>query len=127
MEGWPLRENCPVKQIVIENPAINSPFREPGRHFMFTDEGISGEAKNYVPDFIACLDDGHGPNDLLNLLIEVTGEKKKDKAAKVSAARTLWVPAVNNHGGFGRWEFIETADPWDAENLIRSFLKVSNE
>jgi len=63
-----------------------------------------------------------GPDDLLNLLVEVTGEKKKDKAAKVAAARTLWVPAVNNHGGFGRWAFVEVADPWDAENLIRGIL-----
>ena len=51
----------------------------------------------------------------------MTGEKKKDKAAKVATARTLWVPAVNNHGGFGRWAFIEIADPWDAENTIRGF------
>jgi len=83
---------------------------------------FGGEAKNYVPDFIACLDDGHGPDDLLNLLIEVTGEKKKDKAAKVATARTLWVPAVNNHGGFGRWAFIEIADPWDAANTTRAML-----
>jgi hypothetical protein len=80
---------------------------------------LNGEARNYIPDFIACIDDGHGPDDLLNLLIEVTGENKKDKAAKVSAARTLWVPAVNNHGGFGRWTFIEITDPWDAGNTIR--------
>jgi hypothetical protein len=32
-----------VKQVVIENPVINSPFREPGRHFKFTDEGITNE------------------------------------------------------------------------------------
>jgi type III restriction enzyme len=108
-----------VKQVVIENPVINSPFREPDRHFKFTDEGISGEAKNYVPAFIARIDDGHGLDDLLNLLIEVTAEKKKDKAAKVSTARTLWVPAVNNHGGFARWRFIEVDDPWNAENQIR--------
>ncbi len=80
---------------------------------------LNGEERQYVPDFIACLDDGHGPDDLLNLLIEVTGEKKKDKAAKVATARTLWVPAVNNHGGFGRWAFIEIDDPWDAQNLLR--------
>ena len=43
IEGWSLRENCPVKQVVIENPVINSPFREPGRHFKFTDEGITYE------------------------------------------------------------------------------------
>ena len=83
---------------------------------------LSGEEKNYIPDFIACVNDGHGPDDLLNLIVEVTGEKKKDKAAKVATARTLWVPAINNHGGFRRWEFIEVADPWDAKNLIRGFL-----
>ncbi len=60
--------------------------------------------------------------DLLHLIVEVTGEKKKDKAAKVATARTLWVPAINNHGGFGRWAFIEVADPWDAKNIIRANL-----
>jgi type III restriction enzyme len=84
---------------------------------------LNGEEKNYIPDFIACIDDGHGPDDLLNLIVEVTGEKKKDKAAKVATARTLWVPAINNHGGYGRWGFIEIADPWDSQNLIRGFLK----
>ena len=32
-----------MKQVVIENPVINSPFREPGRHFKFTDDGITNE------------------------------------------------------------------------------------
>ena len=84
---------------------------------------LNGEEKNYIPDFIACIDDGRGPDDLMNLIVEVTGEKKKDKAAKVATARALWVPAINNHGGFGRWKFIEVADPWDAQNLIRGFLR----
>jgi type III restriction enzyme len=84
---------------------------------------LNGEERNYIPDFIACIDDGHGPDDLLSLIVEVTGEKKKDKAAKVATARTLWVPAINNHGGFGRWAFVEVADPWDAKNFIRGFLK----
>ena len=84
---------------------------------------LNGEEHNYIPDYIACIDDGHGRDDLLNLIVEVTGEKKKDKIAKVATARTLWVPAVNNHGGFGRWAFIEIADPWNAENLIRTSLR----
>jgi type III restriction enzyme len=83
---------------------------------------LNGEEHQYIPDFIACTDDGRGPDDLLNLLVEVTGEKKKDKAAKVATARTLWTPAVNNHGGFGRWAFIEIADPWDAQRVIRQSL-----
>ncbi|MEI7989844.1 MAG: DEAD/DEAH box helicase family protein, partial [Chloroflexota bacterium] len=84
---------------------------------------LSGEEKNYIPDFIACIDDGNGMNNLLNLLVEVSGENRKDKAAKVATARTLWVPAVNHHSGFGRWDFIEITDPWDAENSIRAMIK----
>jgi type III restriction enzyme len=127
-----------VKQVVIENPVINSPFREPDQHFKFTDEVVryvknhnlgfsipytlNGEARNYVPDFLACIDNGHGPDNLLNLLIEVTGENKKDKAAKVATARTLWVPAVDNYGGFGRWDFIEIDDPWNAQSLVHGAI-----
>ena len=51
------------------------------------------------------------------------GERKKDKAAKVATARTLWVPAINGHGGFGRWAFIEISDPWDAKNTIRATIQ----
>jgi type III restriction enzyme len=83
---------------------------------------INGEEKNYYPDFIVRIDDGHGQEDLLNLIIEVTGEKKKDKAAKVETARALWVPAINNHGGFGRWAFLEIDDPWDSINAINRFV-----
>ena len=28
---------------IIENPILNSPFREPDRHWRFTDEGITNE------------------------------------------------------------------------------------
>jgi type III restriction enzyme len=84
---------------------------------------LNGEERSYYPDYIVRIDDGHGPDDLLNLLIEVTGEKKKDKAVKVATAHDLWVPALNNHGGFGRWAFLEVSDPWDAQNLIRAALR----
>jgi hypothetical protein len=32
-----------VKQVVIENPVINSPLKEPSNHFRFTEEGITDE------------------------------------------------------------------------------------
>jgi len=28
---------------IIENPTLNSPFREPERHWRFTEEGITNE------------------------------------------------------------------------------------
>ena len=32
-----------MEQVVIENPVINSPFKEPVRHFQFTEDGITNE------------------------------------------------------------------------------------
>jgi type III restriction enzyme len=81
---------------------------------------IGGAERQYLPDFIAQVVDGQ--RDCLNLIIEVSGEPKKEKAAKVAAARSLWIPGVNNLGQFGRWAFLEITDPWDAENAIRAFL-----
>jgi type III restriction enzyme len=104
---------------------------------------MNGEERNYYPDFLARIKfpsppaslagdntpfpsplagEGQGEGEI-NLIIEVTGENKKDKAAKVSTASTLWVPAVNNHGGFGFWAFLEIQDPWDAIQAIRAALK----
>jgi type III restriction enzyme len=108
---------------------------------------LNGEEHQYMPDFIARVIPLSSPNppslpeaereggasplsvserglggEVLNLIIEVSGEARKDKAAKVAAARDLWIPAINNHGGFGRWAFIEITDPWDAKNTIRAML-----
>jgi type III restriction enzyme len=82
----------------------------------------AGDQRNYMPDFIARIDDGHGGENRLNLIVEVTGAKDKDKEAKVSTARTLWVPAVNNAGTWGRWEFIEIRDPWNGQTAIKEYL-----
>lgn len=84
---------------------------------------LEGREQAYLPDYLIDLDDGHGPDDLLHLILEVSGEARKDKAAKVAAARNLWVPAVNNAGHWGRWAFVEITDPWDAKHTIRAVLK----
>ena len=94
--------------------------RQPGFSLPYT---VDGDQRDYFPDFVACVNDGHGMDDLLNVIIEVTGEKKKEKEAKVATARHLWVPAVNNHGGLGRWAFLEIADPWRAKSLLRDSLQ----
>ena len=65
----------------------------------------------YVPDFILKVDDGRGPDDLLNLIIEVKGRRREDANAKRNAMNAYWVPGVNNLGGFGRWAFAELTDP----------------
>lgn len=69
---------------------------------------IDGKDSNYQPDFIAVIQTDSG---ILNLVIEVTGERRKAKQVKVDTARKLWIPAVNNAETFGQWEFIEIIDP----------------
>jgi type III restriction enzyme len=115
---------------------------------------LDGEEKGYLPDFLVRIKAPHLPSqrsgegslqgkactrsetesgngglglsdDTLNLILEVSGEARKDKAAKTATARTLWVPAVNNHGGLGRWAFVEISDPWDAANTIRASLRMA--
>ena len=83
---------------------------------------INGEERSYLPDFLVRLNDGHGLEDPLNMIIEVSGERRRDKAAKVATMRTLWIPAVNNHGSFGRWAFLEITDPNTVIGAIRIAL-----
>ncbi len=84
---------------------------------------VDGEQRLYLPDFIVRIDDGKGTSDLLNLIIETTGREKRDKEAKTATARSLWIPAVNNHGGFGRWAFLEIREPWNAKHEIREAIR----
>jgi type III restriction enzyme len=79
------------------------------------------ESRAYVPDFVVRVNDGHG-EDLLNLIIEVTGQSRPDKIERVATAREQWVPGVNALGRYGRWDFIEITDPWNAETAIRTHL-----
>lgn len=110
-----------MAQVLEEMPEVAAYAKNQGLGFTIP-YTLSGEEHQYIPDFIVRLNDGHGPDDLLNLIVETSGEAKKEKAAKVATARTLWIPAVNNDGAFGRWAFIEITDPWDAKNTIRATL-----
>jgi len=103
-----------LAQALEEMPEVTAYVKNQGLNFTIP-YTLNGEEKQYYPDFIARIGD-------VSLVIEVSGEARKDKAAKVSTARTLWVPAVNNHGGFGRWGFVEITDPWDAQRTVRAAI-----
>ena len=75
------------------------------------------EKRNYVPDFIVRIQNG---DEVVNLILEVSGVEREDKRQKVDTAKNLWVPAVNNHGEFGKWAFLEIPDPWNIQNDIRA-------
>ncbi len=68
------------------------------------------ETRHYRPDFIVVVDDGHGADNLLNLIVEIKGYRGEDAKDKKSTMDTYWVPGVNNLCTSGRWAFAEFTD-----------------
>lgn len=66
-----------------------------------------GMRRGYLPDFIVLVDDGHGREDPLHLIVEIKGYRYLDTEAKKATVRDCWVPGVNEERRFGRWAFIE--------------------
>ena len=67
-----------------------------------------GRSHRYIPDFLVRL--VRGEDDVeRTLVIEVSGGQKSPgpTKAKAATARNQWCTAVNNHGGFGRWGYVE--------------------
>lgn len=74
------------------------------------------EPRRYLPDFIVLVDDGHGPDDLLHLIVEIKGYRREDAKEKKSTMETYWVPGVNNLKIFGRWAFAELTEIYQIES-----------
>ena len=71
--------------------------------------------RTYIPDFIVQVDDGHGEDDPLNLVVEIKGYRNEDAKAKKLTMDTYWVPGVNNLRRYGRWTFAEFTDVFNIE------------
>jgi type III restriction enzyme len=74
------------------------------------------EMRTYLPDFIVLVDDGHGEDDLLHLVVEVKGYRREDAKEKKSTMETYWVPGVNNLGNYGRWAFAEFTEVYQMQH-----------
>jgi type III restriction enzyme len=73
------------------------------------------EMRRYLPDFIVEVDDGHGREDLLHLIVEIKGYRREDAKEKKATMETYWVPGVNNNGKYGRWAFAEFTDAYQIQ------------
>jgi len=74
------------------------------------------ESRRYRPDFIVLVDDGHGDDDPLRLVVEIKGYRREDAKEKKSTMETYWVPGVNNLKTYGRWTFAEFCDVYAIES-----------
>src|SRR6185503_14637383 len=122
--GWEA-ELC---RVVEANPRVvaytknhNLGFEVPYRY--------GSEVRRYRPDFIVLVDDGHGPDDLLRLVVETKGYRGEDAKDKKLTMDRYWIPGVNNLKSFGRWAFLELTDFYtiDADTagfVARAFEKM---
>jgi type III restriction enzyme len=74
------------------------------------------QTRTYLPDFIVQVDDGHGEDDPLNLIVEIKGYRREDAKEKKSTMDTYWVPGVNHLGNHGRWAFAEFTDVFQIQD-----------
>jgi len=78
------------------------------------------EMRKYLPDFIVLVDDGHGPEDPLRLVVEIKGYRGEDAVEKKSTMDTYWIPGVNHLGTHGRWAFAEFCDIYEFDKDFKA-------
>jgi type III restriction enzyme len=101
-------------RVVESHPQVLSYVKDHGLGFEVPYR-LASEAKRYRPEFIVCVDDGHGPDDPLKLIIEIKGFRGEDAKVKKETMDVYWVLGVNNSGRFGRWAFAEFCDVFEME------------
>jgi len=106
-------ESHPRVKAYVKNHSLG--FEVPYRY--------GSETRHYRPDFIVLVDDGHGEDDLLHLIVEIKGYRREDAKEKKATMETYWVPGVNNLKKFGRWDFVELTAVYEIESGFAEKVK----
>jgi type III restriction enzyme len=85
-----------------------------------------GQSHFYLPDFLVRLRK-QNPSDVeRTLVVEVSGGRKSVSPGptkiKADTARQSWCVAVNNHGGFGRWGYVEIKSMVNVNQVLRGSI-----
>ncbi len=73
-----------------------------------------GVVRRFFPDFIIKLTTGE------NLIVETKGQDNEQNKTK-RAFLDEWCRAINQHGGFGKWNWAVSFDPNDLGQIIQNF------
>ena len=84
---------------------------------------LGSEKRRYRPDFIVLVDDGHGEDDLLHLVVEIKGYRGEDAKIKKETMETYWVPGINHLGDYGRWSFAEFTDVYAMQSDFAAIME----
>ncbi|MCW5236323.1 BPTD_3080 family restriction endonuclease [Verminephrobacter eiseniae] len=70
----------------------------------------------YISDFIVQVDDGHGAENPLKLIVEIKGYRREDAKEKKSTMDAYWIPGINLLGSHDRWAFAEYGDVYEMQD-----------
>ena len=119
------RHVAEVCEVLVEQGLLTSYAKND--HLGFTVPYVhKGRSHEYWPDFLLRLAPIDGEDFARTLIVEVSGSQKSPGPTKEKArtARDSWCASVNNHGGFGRWGYIELGKDGvdDAEHVLGEAL-----
>ncbi len=113
LEFCRVAESHPQVRAYVKNHSLG--FEVPYRY--------ASEMRRYLPDFIVLVDDGHGDDDPLHLIVEIKGFRREDAKDKRLTMDNYWVPGVNNLGTHGRWAFAEFTSLYQIESDFKQKLQ----
>ena len=93
-----------MARTTIDHLIINSPYEEPKHYWSYV-------VHKYQPDFIVRLKTGS------LLVLEIKGQDTDQDKTKRKFLDE-WVKAVNEHGGFGRWQWAVSKQPGDVVDIL---------
>jgi type III restriction enzyme len=80
-----------------------------------------GRVHKYLPDYLVRIDAGGGT---VMYILEIKGLEDEKDRAKFTAARR-WCSAVNYHGGFGRWIYVQSRKPGELRAELQKFHELA--
>ena len=104
-------------QFLEDEPAVHAWIRNEGLGFEIPYE-YNEKSHVYLPDFIVRMEDGHGADNLRNLIVEIKGYRDDKDKVKAETAEGQWVPAVKNDGRWGYWDFVEITNMEQAREIL---------
>ena len=78
----------------------------------------------YVPDFIVRIRTPRG--EQVHLILEISGfasDRNAQKDVKRYYTKHYWLPAANNLGTYGRWDFLEVTDIDNIKSILNEKIK----
>ena len=106
-------------QVAEEHPRVLAYVKNQGMQFEVPYRDGS-DNRRYWPDYIVRIGDGRP--DPLNLVVEIKGFRGNDAQLKAETMRKLWVPGVNNLGGYGRWAFAEFTEVYAIQSAFADLI-----